>query len=590
MATLSDIINRLGGNIVYDKRTKRFHDLAANYKMVSSEQALRQITPGQPSRDGIATQYVTQTSFDTLRRDVYAMMSAIAQNAYLASNELRRSLEAQRKDTESLRKYENQVNEDRLEGTYRPGMMERIGGAARAASRGTRRAIGIAPYAIGGLGLAGLAAALAATQIDESVIRRLDEAQRQIQDLGSDILLAIEVVAGVIGGLWLFNRTRRLANRIVNRIERTRVYQRMLGRTPPTSPATPSTPSSAAARPPAAANMNQPTVRPAPRTTPSNVPRPGNIERPPPRPANDPNRGGSRLAPQRGQPSPPPPPERVPTPVAEPSTRAPTSRPASGSPRRIPGTGIARIAGSVGLMAALVPSIAYYMNTTSEQREVADIEELGENARNYALQFERATAELNRLRALPEEDPARSTLVIQANEQQLNVSRNEITNNVRRLQNARDLAQQRRRNYELSITTEQNNPYGANQSVIDDARRQLNRQERRIELTEAYLTEARGLQQMMNNAELIREMPTAGAGVMSESQRQQAVIALGQGTITTEELTRQIRAGVINLPPIQVRGSNQPAPTNQPGAQSALPPPPAMQPRPPGGGLPAATR
>lgn len=606
MATLSDIINRLGGGIVYDERTKRFHDLTANYKMVSSEQALRQTTPGRPSRDGMTTQYVTQTSFDALRRDVYAMMSSIAQNAYLASNELRKSLEAQRKDTESLRRYENQVNEDRLEGNPQPGMMERIGGIAGALGRGTRRAIGIAPYAIGGLGLAGLAAALAATLLSPETVRELDETQREIQqvisgvsnlasdiyNLRSEILLMAEIAGTVIGGLLGIRAINRFANRTARGIQRGstsafRAFQQIFGRTSPTSPI-PSTPSSTA-RLPAAANMNQPTVRPTPGSFQSNVPRPGNMERPPPAPANDPNRGGSRLAPQPGQ-RPPPPPERVPSPTIEPGSRAPTSRPAAGSPRRIPGMGLARIGGAASFMATLVPSIAYYMNTPREQQEVDDIEGLGENARNYALQFERATTELNRLRALPEEDPARSTLVIQANEQQINVSRDEVTNHVRRLQNVRDLAQQRRRNYELAITTEQNNPYGANQANIDNARRQLNRQERRIELAEAYLTEARGLQQMMNNSQLIREMPTSGAGVMTEAQRQQAVIALGQGSITSEELARQIQTGVISLPPIQVRGSNQPTPTNQPGAQSALPPPPAMQPRPAGGGLPAATR
>lgn len=583
MATLSDIINRLGGGIVYDERTKRFHDLTANYKMVSSEQALRQTTPGRPSRDGMTTQYVTQTSFDALRRDVYAMMSSIAQNAYIASNELRKSLEAQRKDTESLRKYENQVNEDRLEGTPRPGMMERIGGIAGAVGRGTRRAIGIAPYAIGGLGLAGLAAALAATLLNPETVRELDEAQREIQsvvsgvsrlatdiyNLRSEILLMAEIAGTVIGGLLGIRAINRFANRAVGRIQGSSAYQRMssalqrmfnFNRAPPTPPATPSTSPSSAARPPAAANMNQPSARQPPGPAQSSVPRPGNMERPPPAPANDPNRGGSR---------PPPPPERVPAT----GNRAPTS----GSPRRIPGAGLARIGGVASFMATLVPSIVYYMNTPREQQEVDDIEGLGENARNYALQFERATTELNRLRALSEEDPARSTLVMNANRDQIELSRIQVTDHIRRLQNVRDLAQERRRNYELAITTEQNNPYGANQINIDNARRQLNRQERRIELAEAYLTEARGLQQMMHNSELIREMPTSNAGIMTEAQRQQAVIALGQGTITTEELARQVRAGVITLPPIQVRTpppANPAQPTGSaggPGGQQARP-------------------
>lgn len=608
MATLSDIINRLGGNVVYDERTKRFHDLTANYKMVSSEQALRQTTPGRPSRDGMTTQYVTQTSFDALRRDVYAMMSSIAQNAYIASNELRKSLEAQRKDTESLRKYENQVNEDRLEGTPRPGMMERIGGIAGALGRGTRRAIGIAPYAIGGLGLAGLAAALAATLLSPETVRELDETQREIQqvisgvsnlasdiyNLRSEILLMAEIAGTVIGGLLGIRAINRFANRTARGIQRGststfRAFQQIFGRTP-TAP--PSAPPSAAARPPAAANMNQP-PRPTP-TIQSNVPRPGNMERPPPAPANDPNRGAARLAPQPGQP-PAPPPERVQTPT--PGSRAPTS----GSPRRIPGAGIARFgASAAGIAIGLIPTINYYATTTREERQVIDIEELGERARNHAIAVERASLELNRLERLPLENPARSTLSMDAQNRQIRRSRNEVNSSIASLERLQRDAQNRIPFYERSIETEQNNPYGINQEALDTATNELERHRRRLGLIQAYLDEARGLRLMMNSAELRREMPSSEIATLTEEQRQQAVIALGQGSLTPERLTAMAMLarspleggrGAIILPPIiqRIQGQTpaQPA-TTQPGVQSPVAPQSPPQARPSPGSLPGA--
>ena len=56
MPNLSDIIPP--SNIVYDQRTKRYHDLLMNYKMVSTER-VRQI--GQPIRaDRQESEYVSK--------------------------------------------------------------------------------------------------------------------------------------------------------------------------------------------------------------------------------------------------------------------------------------------------------------------------------------------------------------------------------------------------------------------------------------------------------------------------------------------------------------------------------------------------
>jgi len=570
MATLSELSHSLDTTIVYDERTKRFHDLAMNYKMVTKEKALKELTSsGRPSRIGAPTEYVTQASFDALRRDVYAMMSSIAENASIALNELKRALASQEKDTQLLLNYENRENEDRLEGR-RNGLMERIGDGARTAGRIGRQTLRAAPSILGGLGLAGLATVLAATRLTEETIEQLEEYQRQLQELGPNLLLAAEIVGGVLGGLFLFRRLNRATNRI------SRTIRQAFSRPPPgpTSATAPNaqrgTGGGSAARGGAAAGAGAaPRIEPRIPIPPTTTPRPLTPGQPlTPRPGVEP-----RVSP------PGRPPERVPAPAVE-GGRAPASRPsapASGRPVRIPGAGIARLAGNV--MLGLAPSIAYYMTTTSEQREVADIEELGENARNYALQFERATTELNRLQGLPETDPGRSTLVIQANQQQINLSRREVDNQIRRLEHAREVSRTRIRNYERSISTERNNPYGANQNTINEAQNQLDRHQRRIELAEAYLTETRGLRLMMNNSELVREMPTSAAGRLTEEQRQHAAIALGQGTLTPERLASMVAGReAIVLPPIVQRVQRQ-TPSTQPATQQQ----PSQQQRPSGG-------
>lgn len=546
MASLTDIANTLTTSIIYDERTKRFHDMAMNYRMVSSERARRELTAGVPNRIGDDRNYVTQSSFDALRRDVYAMMSSIAENSYLASNELRRMLVSQQKDTQRLLNRENRNLEDRAEGNdTRGNYTRRIGNIASAIGRGTRSTIRNLPNILGGLGLAGLATALAATQLSPELIQQIDEFPRQILRIADELMLAAEITGAILGSYLAF-RGFRAINRFSQRLSQ-RIFPRQSSpaATRPAAPPAPSRPAPPAPSRPAP---------PAPSRPPPTPPRPGVQPR-----VSPPGR----------------PPERIPAPPVE-GGRTPTSRPAtpaSGRPIRVPGAGIARMAGNI--MIGLAPSIVYYMTTTSEQREVADIEELGENARNYAFQFERATTELNRLQGLPETDPGRSTLVIQANQQQIVMSRREVDNQIRRLEHARNASRERIRNYERSISTERNNPYGANQNTINEAQNQLDRHQRRIELAEAYLTETRGLRLMMNNSELVREMPTSAGGRLTEEQRQHAAIALGQGTLSPERLAAMVtgREAIELPPPIVVHVRRQ--------IQQPNPPPPAPAPAPP---------
>ena len=570
MASLTDIANTLTTSIIYDERTKRFHDMAMNYRMVSSERARRELTAGVPNRIGDDRNYVTQSLFDALRRDVYAMMSSIAENSYLASNELRRMLVSQQKDTQRLLNRENRDLEDRAEGNdTRGNYTRRIGNIASAIGRGARSTIRNLPNILGGLGLAGLATALAATQLSPELIQQIDEFPRQILRIADELMLAADITGAILGSYLAF-RGFRAINRFSQRLSQ-RIFPRQ------SSPA----PARAAA-PPAPSRPPPTPPRPAP-PAPSR-PAPSRPPPTPPRPAPTPPAAEPRPAP----------PVRAPT--VEPGGRAPIS----GRPARVPGAGIARLSGVVGAALTIIPTIAYYANTTREERQVNEIEEYGELARHYALGFERASADLERMRNLRPEDPGRNHQLMQAAQRQVRTYPNLVRANIRNLERSIGQSERLIQVAERSIQTERNNPYNRSgltpqsEELINSAERQIEFNRRRIELATAYLTEARGLQMMMNNPDLRREMPSSASGLLSEEQRNQAILALGTGSITSSELASRI-AGIRNLepgmpnsqtimlPPIVIpvrRQIQQPNPSPPPSPPSSQP---SQQPRPPTG-------
>jgi len=573
MASLTDIANTLTTSIIYDERTKRFHDMAMNYRMVSSERARRELTAGVPNRIGDDRNYVTQSSFDALRRDVYAMMSSIAENSYLASNELRRMLVSQQKDTQRLLNRENRNLEDRAEGNdTRGNYTRRIGNIASAIGRGTRSTIRNLPNILGGLGLAGLATALAATQLSPELIQQIDEFPRQILRIADELMLAAEITGAILGSYLAF-RGFRAINRFSQRLSQ-RIFPRQSSpaATRPAAPPAPSRPA-----PPAPS-------RPAP-----------------PAPSRPASPAPSRPAPPAPSRPPPTPPRPAPTPPAA----EPRPAPISGRPARVPGAGagyrprIARLSGVIGTALTIVPTIAYYANTTREERQVNEIEEYGELARHYALGFERASADLERMRNLRPEDPGRNNLLMRAAQNQVRTYPNLVRANIRNLERSIGQSERLIQVAERSIQTERNNPYNRSgltpqsEELINSAERQIEFNRRRIELATAYLTEARGLQMMMNNPDLRREMPSSASGLLSEEQRNQAMLALGSGSITSSELASRI-AGLRNLepgmpnsqtimlPPIVIpvrRQIQQPNPPPPPSPPSQ----PSQQPRPPTG-------
>jgi len=574
MASLTDIANTLTTSIIYDERTKRFHDMAMNYRMVSSERARRELTAGVPNRIGDDRNYVTQSSFDALRRDVYAMMSSIAENSYLASNELRRMLVSQQKDTQRLLNRENRDLEDRAEGNdTRGNYTRRIGNIASAIGRGTRSTIRNLPNILGGLGLAGLATALAATQLSPELIQQIDEFPRQILRIADELMLAAEITGAILGSYLAF-RGFRAINRFSQRLSQ-RIFPRQSSPAA-TRPATPPAPSRPAPPAPSRPAPLAPS-RPAP-------PAPSRPAPPAPRPAPTPPAAEPRPAPARA-------------PTVEPGGRAPIS----GRPARVPGAGIARLSGVIGTALTIVPTIAYYANTTREERQVNEIEEYGELARHYALGFERASADLERMRNLRPEDPGRNNLLMQAAQRQVRTYPNLVRANIRNLERSIGQSERLIQVSERSIQTERNNPYNRSgltpqsEELINSAERQIEFNRRRIELATAYLTEARGLQMMMNNPDLRREMPSSASGLLSEEQRNQAMLALGSGSITSSELASRI-AGLRNLepgmpnsqtimlPPIVIPVRRQIQQPN-PSPPAPAPAPPSAQARPNGNPL-----
>ena len=569
MASLTDIANTLTTSIIYDERTKRFHDMAMNYRMVSSERARRELTAGVPNRIGDDRNYVTQSSFDALRRDVYAMMSSIAENSYLASNELRRMLVSQQKDTQRLLNRENRNLEDRAEGNdTRGNYTRRIGNVASAIGRGTRSTIRNLPNILGGLGLAGLATALAATQLSPELIQQIDEFPRQILRIADELMLAADITGAILGSYLAF-RGFRAINRFSQRLSQ-RIFPRQSSpaATRPAAPPAPSRPAPPAPSRPAPPAPSRPALPASSRPPPT-----------PPRPAPTPPAAEPRPAPARA-------------PTVEPGGRAPIS----GRPARVPGAGIARLSGVIGTALTIVPTIAYYANTTREERQVNEIEEYGELARHYALGFERASADLERMRNLRPEDPGRNNLLMQAAQRQVRTYPNLVRANIRNLERSIGQSERLIQVAERSIQTERNNPYNRSgltpqsEELINSAERQIEFNRRRIELATAYLTEARGLQMMMNNPDLRREMPSSASGLLSEEERNQAMLALGSGSITSSELASRI-AGLRNLepgmpatnrvilPPIVIRRQIQ---LPNPSPPAPAPAPPSAQARPSG--------
>lgn len=193
MASLADVVQQMGPSITYDERTKRFHDMEQNYRMVST----RGVTAGRPTRaDGRGSSaYVTQEIFNAFRSEVYLYISKVASFTREALIEMQKSMIGEQRDTETLRNDQRREAEERRE-----RRKELISGALTKVSSGIRQATGMGPLGALFTGIsAGLVALLANVDLEKlretfnsisSVFDKVKEFFDKLKEY-SDILIAI---------------------------------------------------------------------------------------------------------------------------------------------------------------------------------------------------------------------------------------------------------------------------------------------------------------------------------------------------------------------------------------------------------------
>lgn len=339
MPSLADVVQQMGPSITYDERTKRFHDMEQNYRMVST----RGVVAGGPARtDGRGSSgYVTQEAFNSFRSEIYLYISKVASFTREALVEMQRSMTGEQRDTETLRDAERQESEERKE-----RRKELLSGALTRVSSGIRQTTGMGPLGALFTGLFGaLTAVLANTDIEKiretfnsigAVFDNIKEFFNKLQEY-SNIILAIGAALAAMVAANMLNRSR------------------------PTQPR-PSSP-----RPPS---------QPAPRNP------AGGPSAPPGRPAAPP-----MAPPPPAPPATPPPPAAPPRPPAPPAPPAapgtPTSLPpsTSGQPDRDRPSGnrlgrAARFLAIPGISAILESINAnQQINQLSEQRDNNEIDD-----------------------------------------------------------------------------------------------------------------------------------------------------------------------------------------------------------------------
>lgn len=204
MASLADL--NLPNNIVYDERTKRYHDLFQNYRMVG---ASRVAAMGTPQRADRSDQYITRQEFFGMRDDVYRLIFHVTELTREALQALFEMQRGQSRDTERLAEYERDTREERAErkpslaGRLASGAMERVGSVVRARP-------GLSLASILGAALIGFVATP-----NETVQRfgnAIDELISTISNM-TDILRQIAMAAGVLAGIEIARRVARAFNR-----------------------------------------------------------------------------------------------------------------------------------------------------------------------------------------------------------------------------------------------------------------------------------------------------------------------------------------------------------------------------------------
>ena len=116
MASLRSITQNNPDSIVYDERTKQYHDTANRYRMVkkSVAEAMRAtVSSGAPTRGD--ENFVSQAAFDAFRKDISKHVSETARLTKIGLEELKKSFDYQSKETERLQRAVNRTDEESQE-------------------------------------------------------------------------------------------------------------------------------------------------------------------------------------------------------------------------------------------------------------------------------------------------------------------------------------------------------------------------------------------------------------------------------------------------------------------------------------------
>lgn len=192
MASLRELTQTNPNDIVYDERTKQYHDIANRYRMVKRTvvEAMQNAIPtGAPTRNNDGS--VSQTTFDAFRKDVYFHISETARLTKIGLEELKKSLDYQTKETNRLQRLVNQTDEDRQENKIERIYDERD---IRSDRRRSRMSFG----GMLGLGAGGL--------LGSFLLSSMFMSQEQIREFGESIDNVIGMLPDVENVIDNFNR------------------------------------------------------------------------------------------------------------------------------------------------------------------------------------------------------------------------------------------------------------------------------------------------------------------------------------------------------------------------------------------------